>query len=170
MSWWPHVHGWWLVPAVGWMVWGNLGWDSSSPLCVASQTSRGWTQLLPLTVLGLSQEESRSCKARRGLGWEVIQHHFCHVLLVKVSQRPTPIRGVEKETLLLDEKSKVKAYCKGACHRVWGLLRSGYRSQQSGTRPSDPPAMGSFFPIEEVALIQNLTLVPIKAGEKCAFQ
>lgn len=28
-------------------------------------------------VLGLSQEESRSYEACRGLGWEVTQHHFC---------------------------------------------------------------------------------------------
>lgn len=89
---------------------------------------------VPWAVLGLSQEESRSCEACRGLGWEVTQHHFCNVLLVKVSRRPTQMRRVEKEALPLDERNKVKACCKGACHGV----RVGRACCKQGTTVSNP--------------------------------
>lgn len=105
--------------------------------------SGGWTRL----CLAVSGPKCRrgSCKACRGLGWEVIQHRFCHVLSVTVSQKPMQVQGVGKETLPLDETSGMKAYGKGVRHREGGSWQTGYHSHQSGTRLSGPPPMGTFF-------------------------
>lgn len=164
------------MPAVGCMVWGNLSWDSSSPLCVASQTSGGWTQLRPLGGLGVVPGGKQKL---RGLSRPRLGSHTAsllhNVLLVKVSRRPTQTRGVEKEALPLDERNKVKAYCKGACHRVGLGGPAANRVPQSAIRDQAlrSSCNGQLLPDrsyqEEVALIQNLTSVPIKAGEKCAF-
>ena len=148
----------------------DLCWVGSSLLRVASSLSGGQIGLVHLVVSGQShREESRSCRAPRGLGWKLVLCHFHCSLSAKVSQRLTQIQGCAKETLPLDKKSEAKAHGKGG--EPWGGACCKQGATITNLVSGSPTLLQRQFLLdpsyqEAVALIQDLPLgVPIVAQQ-----